>query len=246
MGFLRRLVGGGEAATSQQSAAPPAPAPMWPELPRIEKPQLPHKADRPYRTSACPSCAVELTPLPKAKKACPSCHAAIYVKSSADGYIDLVKEANLESWDLADREKRSQAFDAFEAHERATLKAAGFLVGESGWSVEVVGESHYQHALERIVGGRTERGSNLEVAALLLREPTNRWDKNAIRVVIYGETVGYIGRDDCADVQPLIRKLESQGRQAWVRATINGGWINETSRGSFGVVLDDLPEDDEI
>jgi hypothetical protein len=241
MGFFRRLLGG-----DNQASVNARPGLVAPVLPQLHLPELPPKSERPYRTSACPSCGIALMPPPKAKKACPGCHAAIYVKSSIDGYIDLIKDADRDAWEAADQQKRADAYERFQAQERAALRAAGFLVGESGWSVEVTGESHYQNALERIVGGLTEGGAHLRVVALLIREPTNRWDKNAIRVEVEGETVGYISRDECKDVQPLMRKLEAQGRPAWIRATINGGWVNENSRGSFGVVLDDLPEPDEI
>ncbi len=247
MGFLRRLLGADHVKATPASGQPrQTVTPTPPELPRMRMPELPPKAERPYRSSVCPTCAAELSPLPKAKKACPGCHAAIYVKSSSDGYIDLIKESDLEAWDVSDRQRRSAAFELFEAQERAALKAAGFLVGESGWSVEVTGESHYQHALERLAGGRNEQGAHLEVVALLAREPSNRWDKNAIRVEVQGETVGYIGRAECEGVQPLLRKLDAQGRPAWVRATINGGWVNTNSSGSFGIVLDDLPDEHDV
>lgn len=263
MGFLRRLFGGrvepnsthAETAPgsgdlpSQRGRAPAPPLPgnlVPPELPRIPMPELPPKAERPYRSTICPNCGAELSPLPRAKKACPSCHQPIFVRGAADGFIDLIREPDLVAWDQEDLRRRADAYETHEAKVRTALKAAGFLVGEDGWSVEVVGESHYQRTLERLAGGRSEQGANLECVARLVREPTNRYDRNAVRIEIQGELVGYVSRDQAEDVQPLLQKLDRQGRPAWVRATINGGWEDADSRGSFGVVLDDLPDEDEV
>jgi hypothetical protein len=187
-----------------------------------------------------------LAPLPKAKKACPSCHQAILVRSSFDGFIDLLREADLDAWSEQDNLKRSDALEHRELEERQALKAAGFLASDSGWSVEVHGESHYQRVLERVAGGRSEHGADFQCVARLVREPTNRYDKNAVRVEVQGETVGYISRDDVEDILPMLEKLDGQGRPAWVRATIVGGWDDGKTRGSFGIELDDLPEEDEI
>ena len=52
--------------------------------------------------------------------------------------------------------------------------AGSFLAGDGSYRVEVVGESHYQEALEAICGGRTEEGARQECTATLVPEPTNR------------------------------------------------------------------------
>ena len=53
-------------------------------------------ADEPrtYANKACPYCAVELNPLPKAKKRCPSCGQSIWVRSGPDGLTYLLQEAD--------------------------------------------------------------------------------------------------------------------------------------------------------
>lgn len=67
-----------------------------------------------------------------------------------------------------------------------------------------------------------------------------------VRVEVQGETLGCISRDEAEDVQPLLQLLDAQGRPAWVKATVVGGWVREDSRGSFGIELDDLPDEDEL
>lgn len=115
------------------------------------------------------------------------------------------------------------------------------------FEVEVVGESRRQDALERIAQGRTESGPvRSRVEAVLVPEPGNRQDQNAIRVEIEGETVGYVGRDDAEDFAPILWKLVQRRQRLVVPATITGGWERRggADRGRFGVVLDMLdPED---
>jgi hypothetical protein len=115
------------------------------------------------------------------------------------------------------------------------------LVG--GRRLNVVGESHYQAALERIVGGRTEDGWNEGVVAHLVREPTNRYDANAIKVMVGEGLVAYFARADALAYQAPLRTLESQGLVPTCRAQIVGGWrrntgCDEEDEGFFGIWLD--------
>src|SRR5258706_3633276 len=66
-------------------------------------------ADRLYARTTCPSCSVELDPLPKAKKRCPSCRNDIFVRSGPDNRRHLLSAAELETfqegWVVADAER---------------------------------------------------------------------------------------------------------------------------------------------
>jgi hypothetical protein len=107
--------------------------------------------------------------------------------------------------------------------------------------VDVVGESHYQPALERIAGGRTRDGArNPDHTALLLPEPTNKWDANAVRVLVgaaqggVAALIGYLSREDAVTYRPVIDRLAETGRLMMCHASLKGGW----DRGvSFGVTL---------
>ena len=68
--------------------------------------------------------------------------------------------------------------------------------------LEVVGESQYQDALWRAAGGRTAERVRVEVQAVLLPEPDNLYDANAITVLIDGAKVGYLCRDDAHAYRP--------------------------------------------
>jgi hypothetical protein len=214
-----------ETQAQRTEAAPSAPIEPRPETP--------------YANTVCPYCGIGLNPLPKAKKKCPGCGQPIYVRSGPDGQRHLLREADLaqfETWWQRDAEEREQREAAARAAEDARL---GLISGDA--DVEVVGESHYQAALEWAAGGRRPQSAQVPVIAELIREPTNRHDRNAVRVVVGGQTVGYLCREDAEDYQGLLRRLEREHRPARCRATIVGGWDDGRTRGSFGIELDGLP-----
>lgn len=101
--------------------------------------------------------------------------------------------------------------------------------------LEVVGESHYQEALEEICGGRTEFGADKVRDAVLAPEDDNPYDKNAVAVRIQGKHVGYLGRSDARKYRAKIGK-----KQTACKAEISGGWSRDDGedQGHFGVCLD--------
>lgn len=90
------------------------------------------------------------------------------------------------------------------------------------YSVSLVGESHYQDAIEFLFVG--ERVS-------LVHEPTNRYDKRAVKAVTSdGDTIGYVERDSW-----LTRLIVDDGKEAYAEVErIIGG---ERGKPSKGVVL---------
>jgi hypothetical protein len=93
----------------------------------------------------------------------------------------------------------------------------------------IVGESNYQPELRRVAkSGRT-------FLAVVMREPTNPADPNAIRVLAEGgKTVGYMSRDYAAEYQNVFRLLEKHGRVGACRAKLIGGVGHKKS---FGVMI---------
>jgi len=119
------------------------------------------------------------------------------------------------------------------------------------YSLDIVGESHYQSSLEKICGGKTKQGHKKIVQATLIHEDDNPYDDKAIRVDIEGMTVGYLSKTNARKYR---KKLENVGHP-WITvscpAMIVGGWDRGGgNKGFFGVKLDlskskeknDLPE----
>jgi hypothetical protein len=105
---------------------------------------------------------------------------------------------------------------------------------------QVVGEQSYQGALEAVCGGRHEEGvRRRRVTAVLEREPRNRYDRNAVRVLVAGRTVGHIPRQETQRYHAILAELASAGQPASSRAILKGGWDRgPADRGSIGIDLD--------
>ena len=203
-------------------------------------------ADRLYARTTCPSCSVELDPLPKAKKRCPSCRNDIFVRSGPDNRRHLLSAAELETfqegWVVADAERwekaRQYQVEALEEwHE--LLRTAGFAVGLQ--DLDVVGESYYHAALAGIHAALHGSGDGFEVraSAMLRREPDNPYDRGAIGVYIHGAKVGHLDRCDAEDYQALLKR---RGGEIWVQAVVMGGRTTPGGAlGPIGVRLDDIP-----
>lgn len=74
-------------------------------------------------------------------------------------------------------------------------------------SLEVKGEGSYQLALKQVV---QELGR--DVHAILVPEPQNQYDPNAVAVLVGGLKVGYLSREDAALYQPgIVRLIRVEG-----------------------------------
>jgi hypothetical protein len=110
--------------------------------------------------------------------------------------------------------------------------------------LEVVGESHYQDTLWRVAGGRTSERVRVETQAMLVREPDNPHDANAISVRIDGATVGYLCRDDARAYRPGLLALETRHEACISLAgVVVGGGIRQDGPGMLGVWLSHDPAD---
>ncbi|MEU0789400.1 HIRAN domain-containing protein [Amycolatopsis sp. NPDC005961] len=103
----------------------------------------------------------------------------------------------------------------------------------------VVGESHYQDALRQVAGGRafgTDFEEHLPATAVLVPEPENPWDRNAVRVdALMGNRplkVGYLSSTWAEDYQPELLKLRAAGVLGTCPARITGGGAK-----SYGIYL---------
>jgi hypothetical protein len=112
-------------------------------------------------------------------------------------------------------------------------------------TLEVVGESRHQDVLWKIVGGQRMERVRHETYAVLMPEPGNPVDPNAIQVLVAGNLVGYLARQDAASYHPgLIRLMnDSVNGLVALNATIVGGGERLDGFGQLGVFLDHEPAD---
>jgi hypothetical protein len=112
------------------------------------------------------------------------------------------------------------------------------VVVESQRDQEVVGEAQYQGVLERLAGGRSDLSANVPVSCVLLPEPHNPHDANAVAIQVDGATVGYLPRKDAAAFSPCLRAALVRHEIVQCSGLIVGGWENgPEDRGHFGIWL---------
>lgn len=109
--------------------------------------------------------------------------------------------------------------------------------------VAAVGEASYQPALRHICGSDRWEDIRCEVRAVLVPEPANEYDPNAVMVQVDGHHVGYLSRDDALDYQPVTAMLLERQHVVVCNARICGrGPGSETA--NLGIFLE-LPAPDD-
>ncbi len=110
--------------------------------------------------------------------------------------------------------------------------------------LEIVGEASYQNALWSICGGSPGDRVRYRVVAVLVPEPDNPFDSNAIAVHIDGHCVGYFDRNTAVEYgQGLRRLMERCGAYVALSGVIVGGGYYDDGPGRLGVWLDHDPAD---
>lgn len=117
------------------------------------------------------------------------------------------------------------------------------FIGDGYHETDVVGESYYQENLLHIAGPKTKDGYNLECRALLVPDPGNPHDANAVKVMIKGRQVGHLSRAMAADYVKFLAEQGNPNMALAVGAVITGGWKRQYpngkwTEGHFGVRLD--------
>jgi hypothetical protein len=135
------------------------------------------------------------------------------------------------------------AWGFFKSYSGSPITPIGKISGPKKYEVEVVGESKYQQALEKICGGRSEDGAEMYVDAMLVLEDSNRYDNKAVRIDIQGLTVGYLPRESAREYRKQLKEAGHPQLTGVCGAVIRGGWDRgDGDKGHFGVWLD-LPAD---
>lgn len=136
------------------------------------------------------------------------------------------------------RSRPSRAMSVAQAIQAFPIEVVE-LKGDGSYSVEVVGESAHQSALEAIAGGRTRDSARKHVDAVLVLEDDNKYDPGAVRVEISGKVVGYLSHEDAPAYRARLATLGHAKARGRCHARIVGGWDRGVGdRGSYGVYLD--------
>lgn len=110
------------------------------------------------------------------------------------------------------------------------------------YDFEVVGESNYQRALQRLAGNHGTESADVEVVAELHPEDNNRHDPKAVAVRVGGQTVGYLSREDARSFR---RRLGQKGLSSVTTTCgaqiVGGGTRRSGEKLSYGIRLDIKP-----
>ena len=99
--------------------------------------------------------------------------------------------------------------------------------------VNVAGESHYQEALQELTGTDGTTGIRLDAEAVLVPEPANPHDPNAVMVQIDGRLVGYLPRAAAVAYGPMVAAVQARGRSAACEAMVAGRGGETSALGVF-------------
>lgn len=145
-----------------------------------------------------------------------------------------------DDWEPIDAEYRAEVLSdgwrlTFQAMPRALFVDLSGPDGADG--PEVVGERDRQAALAEVASLVDGAVTRHDVVAVLVPEPTNRFDRNAVRVEVFGRLVGYLAPDDAAEISPVLLDLHRSGRVVATEAEIVGDVGRSGARPSIGIVL---------
>lgn len=112
------------------------------------------------------------------------------------------------------------------------------------YDFEVVGESFHQPALKTIAGHHGDNAASLETTAVLMTDDNNPHDNKAVKVLINGQQVGHLSRDDARKYRRRLTAKKQGLVAAQCGALVMGGFIGKDGqRAYYGVRLDMKPFD---
>ena len=116
---------------------------------------------------------------------------------------------------------------------RSTKLTAPELPGNSHFAVH--GESYRQPTIAQTAKIARNEGGERVFRAILVPEPGNQYDSNAIAIYSDAGQVGYLPRDVAPEFGPVFEAIESQGCRAGVCTGVLTGGTRD--KPSYGVVL---------
>lgn len=107
--------------------------------------------------------------------------------------------------------RESMFWFSFSIPLRGPSDQLALLLGNDEFEFDIVGESHYQVALDGLTGGKTRESARFERRARLVMETTNPRDRHAVAVMIKSKKVGRLSADHDIVYRKAIRRLPRRG-----------------------------------
>ncbi len=109
------------------------------------------------------------------------------------------------------------------------FQAAGSCYYTDNLNKLACSNSDYKKTASSTYNGRIYRYNYINKPVKLIPEPKNRYDKNAIMIIIAGELVGYIPADLCQQVKKILSSYDVK----YISAFIGGGQFKLISDGKI-------------
>lgn len=128
-----------------------------------------------------------------------------------------------------------------------------YLPGKDSWhNFDVVGEAFREAEVTAALGRRPRLDEEIEEVyeALLVPEPDNPHDPNAVSVRVNGHVIGYLDRDAAQVYRPIFHRIAASGMVATttarIWAVVRESWEDERRARFFSNVRIYLPEPHQI
>lgn len=128
-----------------------------------------------------------------------------------------------------------------------------YLPGKDSWhNFDVVGEAFREAEVTAALGRRPRLDEEIEEVfeALLVPEPDNPHDSNAVSVRVHGHVIGYLDRDAAQMYRPIFHRIAASGMVATttarIWAVVRESWDDERRARFFANVRIYLPEPHQI
>lgn len=114
------------------------------------------------------------------------------------------------------------------------------LAGDDTFAMDITGEEDFQVTLESLGGPRLPEGvQQVETARLVVTNNGTGSNRNAVRVEIRGQLVGYLSVQDTIQYRHYLRARGKSNVYGQCRALIKGGWVTpDGTQGPYYVALD--------
>jgi hypothetical protein len=121
---------------------------------------------------------------------------------------------------------------------KVSVSEHGFEWPNTGhYDFEIVGETYYQSAIEKLAEQNDEPVYEKDYKALLVPDDGNKDDDNAVRVDIEGMTVGHLSKEDASSFRRRLGAKKLAGKITSCKAIICGGGVRNGVKCSYGVYL---------
>ena len=131
-------------------------------------------------------------------------------------------------------------FSSMIAVPQSSSKEVVHLSGDATYAMDITGEEDYQAALEDLGWPRQSEGVHqIETARLVIADNRTGSNRNAVRVEIRGQLVGYLSLQDTIQYRHYLHAKGKPNAYGQCRALIKGGWVTpDGTEGPYYVALD--------